>query len=132
MKSYTQLKNITWAAVIGFGLFGYSGLWTPAEAQFNTATVQNAPSPSPGQVGVLETLSATVSNTFFGSTVDPTGSVDFTNPQTHTDIGSALVTPCSATPDGCSTAMREAIGAGLRERSHEPRSGLTHQVERPF
>src|SRR5262245_18148849 len=104
MKSYTQLKNITWAAVIGFGLFGYSGLWTPAEAQFNTATVQNAPSPSPGQVGVLETLSATVSNTSFGITVDPTGSVDFTNPQTHTDIGSALVTPCSATPDGCSTA----------------------------
>jgi hypothetical protein len=25
MKSYTQIKNITWAAVIGFGLLGYPG-----------------------------------------------------------------------------------------------------------
>jgi len=31
MKTYTQFKGITWAAVIGFGLLGYSGLWTPAE-----------------------------------------------------------------------------------------------------
>src|SRR5215472_14629368 len=32
MKSYTQFKNITWAAVIGFGLLGYGG-GRPADAQ---------------------------------------------------------------------------------------------------
>ena len=102
MKSYTQFKDITWAAVIAFGLLGYSGLWTPAEALTSTVTTQNDPSPNPGQVGVSETLSATVTANV--GTADPTGSVDFTNPQTHSDIGSAPVIPCSATPDGCSTA----------------------------
>jgi len=47
-------------------------------------------------------LSATVAPTDNTVTTDPTGSVDFTNPQTHTDIGSAPVTPCVS--GVCSTA----------------------------
>jgi len=101
MKSYTQFKGIVWAAVIGFGLFCYSGLWTPAEAITINTSIVLVPTPNPGQVGVLETLTATV--TPASGTTDPTGSVDFLNETTGTDLGSVPVTSCLS-PLVCSIA----------------------------
>src|SRR5262249_18014301 len=96
---------IVWAAVIGFGLFCYSGLWTPAEAIFIDTSIVLVPTPNPGQVGVIETLTATVTPdpaTNPGG-FDPTGSVDFLNQTTGTDLGSVPVTSCLS-PLVCSIA----------------------------
>jgi hypothetical protein len=92
-KLLIEFKSIAWAAVIGLGLSGYWGLWTPAEAVGIVTTTTLVPSPSPGQVGEPETFTATVTDA--GSATP--GSVDFFNVTTGTDIGSVVPT---ANPNG--------------------------------
>jgi hypothetical protein len=73
VKSYTQFKNITWAAVISFGL---QGILTPAEPiniQPTTAAVTAAINPI--TAGSPETVTATVSGLSLNPA--PTGSVEF-------------------------------------------------------
>jgi len=73
MKSYTQFKNITWAAVIGLGL---QAILTPAGAvSLNSTTVLSGATTI--MLGESDPLTATVTGT---GTTAPTGSVKFRQP----------------------------------------------------
>jgi len=80
MKSYTQFKNITLAAVIGFGLFGLPGMMTPAAAvvMFSTITTVSVSSFTI-PAGQEETGTATVNGSCspLVCTIDLTGNVQF-------------------------------------------------------
>jgi hypothetical protein len=73
MESYTQFKNITWAAVIGLGLQAIS---TPAGAgSLDSTTVLSGATTI--MLGQSDNLTATVTGT---GTTAPTGSVEFSLP----------------------------------------------------
>ena len=103
MKSYTQFRNITWAAVIGFGLFGLPGMMTPAAAvMFPTSTAVSVSSFTVA-VGQSETGTATVNGICspVTCTIDLTGSVQFK--LDGLDVGGGPVSLASGPGTGTAT-----------------------------
>src|SRR5438552_29518 len=86
-----QVKGITWAALISFGLFCCPGISTRADASVIIATTMTLTETlSPIEVGAPETFTATLSG--FNPTPEPVPNVtiDFTNVTLGgTDLGSA-------------------------------------------
>jgi hypothetical protein len=95
-------KSIALAAIIGLGLSGCPGLWSPAEAQVVVTTTSLTPSPTPGEVGTPETYLVEV--TALSGSADPTGVVNLSsNPSTGLGFPGAIIAimltqGCGSTP----------------------------------
>jgi hypothetical protein len=124
-----QFKSIAWAAVIGLGLYGCSGLWTPAEAIIGTSTTTTLfPTPSPGQVGEAEAFTTTVTDA--GSATP--GSVVFSNQTTGTGIGSVTCAFSDCSTRFTFTFLPTTAGTFDFRATYEPASGslfLTSQAD---